>query len=26
LLLEAMVLNMKVNADKEDMDGDRNYL
>jgi len=25
LLLEAMVLNMKVNAE-EDMDGDRNYL
>lgn len=26
LLLEAMVLKMKADADKEDMDGDRNYL
>lgn len=26
LLLEAMILNMKVNADKEDMDGNSNYL
>lgn len=26
LLLEAMVLNMKVNADKEDIDGHRNYI